>query len=289
MLKALIVFVSTLTFVAFPASVSASMYINEFASDTSGNTGDEDWAEIYNSGPDTVDLSLYRLRDSTPTNKKDLSGSLPAGGFAAFDWTDRLNKTGDTIKLLLIADETTPVDQVAYGDNSGSVISAPSAGQSGGRQSDGNSTWVLFSTTSKEHSNNSSIPAPTSPPATPTTVTPTPAPATPTSVPPTSTPTSKPTSTPTPKPTTSNASPTPTTTNINQGQEETVLGIQNENTLTSDGPTEATPTPKTAGWKTPAIAAVLIFPGLGMIGYSIYSYLKKAKDGTIEGSDFEDS
>ncbi len=128
-------------------SASAALFINEFASDTAGTTVDPDWVEIYNSGPDSVDLGLYRLRDNT-TNIKDLSGTIIAGGFATVDWINRLDKTGDVIRLLLIADETTPVDRVGYG-NAGTDVTAPGSGQSAGRSVDGAGQWVIFQTPTK--------------------------------------------------------------------------------------------------------------------------------------------
>jgi len=194
-------------FLLLPGHSFASLFINEFSSypSDSSDPGWPDWVEIYNSGPESVDLSLYRLRDSTATNKLDLSGSLEAGNFIFFDWSNKLNKTEDNIKLLLISNEST-VDEVVYGDQES--VSAPGVGQSVGRKTDGENLWVIFDSPTKGNSNNSSTPVPTST-STPTpTDTPTPT-LKPTSTPkpsptPTKSPTSKPASTEKPSPTQKN-------------------------------------------------------------------------------------
>lgn len=177
-------------FCFFSEQVSAALYINEFSSSTS----DSDWIEIYNSDGSDIDLSNYIVRDSSASNKLELSGNISPNGFAVFDWSDRLNNGGDTISLRLKDDENNIIDQITYGEG-GSII-APSGGQSGGRNQDGQNTWVIFQSDSKGSSNNSSsvyntpTPTPTNTPTPQPTHTPTPAP--------TNTPTPKPTNTPVP-------------------------------------------------------------------------------------------
>ena len=128
------IFIFLTIFIFLPKSFAA-LYINEFSSDTEGTISDPDWIEIYNSGPDSVDLSVYRLRDSTVTNKKDLNGIIGVDSFEVFDWSNKLNKSGDIIKLLLISDESI-IDQMGYGDQ-GNDVFTPSVGQSAGRQPNG--------------------------------------------------------------------------------------------------------------------------------------------------------
>lgn len=170
-----------------PVKVFASLYINEFSSGSS----DSDWVEIYNSDSTSVDLSGYILRDSN-SNKLDLAGTIGANSFVSFDWNSKLNNDGDTIRLLKV--DESAVDQVSYGSSAN--VPAPSSSQTAGRQPDGTSNWVLFSSNTRNASNNSSSVVPT-PTATPTN-TPTPAPTnTPT---PSPTPTPTPTHTPTPTP-----------------------------------------------------------------------------------------
>ncbi|MBI4096991.1 MAG: lamin tail domain-containing protein [Candidatus Levybacteria bacterium] len=171
---------------------AGDVVINEFFSN-----GSSDWVEIFNKSNNPVDLSLYRLRDGSATNKVDLSGVIDIGdnGFLTFPWGDNLNNAGDVIKLILVSDESI-VDQVGYG-NAGSDVAAPSINQSAGRQTDGDGSWILFSSVSKGTSNASSQPAP--PPTTVPTAT-----LTPTKTP---TPTNSPTPSKTPTPT---KVPTPT-------------------------------------------------------------------------------
>jgi hypothetical protein len=175
----------------FPQKTFAHLYINEFHSFST----DSDWVEIYNSSEEPVDLSNYILRDSTESNKLDLSGTIEGKSFAIFDWSNKLNKTDDTIKLLLKADSS-QIDQIIYGSQE---LQAPVENQTGGRNPDGSSTLVIFSSSTKGTSNNSSSLAPTS------TSTPTP----------TSKPTHSPvpTKTPKPTPTTKSSSPTPVKSN----------------------------------------------------------------------------
>ena len=162
----------------------AELYINEFSSSSSS----DDWIEIYNNGSDSVDLAEYRIRDDTASNKLDLDGMLGAQEFKTFSWSNKLNNSGDIIKLVLTNNESNIRDQVAYGDK-GTDIAAPLGEQSAGRQANGNSPWVIFTTSSKDVSNANSSPAPTSTPILSPTPTPTKVPTPPKTPTPTKTPT----------------------------------------------------------------------------------------------------
>lgn len=214
-------FLFLLLFLGIPKTVSAELFINEFVVDTNGTLEDPDWVEIYNTGPDSINLSEYRLEDLNAVNKKTLSGIIDVSGFSSVDWSNRLNKTGDIISLVKISDSSL-IDKVSYGDQ-GNDVSAPAQSQSAGRSTDGVGGWSIFSLTTKNSTNNTSTPAPTSTP----TLTPTPVPTntpTPTKIPtptkepsptkiptPTKTPapTKTPSSTPTPSPTPKSPTPTP--------------------------------------------------------------------------------
>lgn len=263
-----------------PSRTSAATYVNEFNAHPS--SGDE-WVEFYN--PDGVDLTTYWLdddasfsEDSGSSAKKALTSlntSSPTYPYVVLT-SAILNNSGDSV--VLFAADGTLVDSYQYTSDPGADVII-------GRSPDGGS-WSVGLTASQGSTN---PPAPT---ATPT-LTPTPAPtSTPTPTPgptstPTSTPTPKPTSTPTPKPTPTS---TPTSTpEIDAGTEEVVLGVQNGDTLNAEDQPEATETPKGGSWKTPAIAVALILPGLGLVGYSVYSYLQKAKGIKIDDSDLENS
>ncbi len=215
----------------FSKSAFAALYINEFSS----GTPDSDWVEIYNSDSNSVDLSLYILRDATVTNKLDLSGSIGANGFATFEWSNRLNNSGDTIKLLLNTGESL-IDQVVYGEGG---LQAPQDTQTAGRNPDGSSNIVLLSSSTKNVSNNTATPVPTAtltPTSSPTstnTPTPTKSPTPTPTIKPTSSPTPlpSPTKTPTPKPTSSTPSPTQTSVlGTSKGSSQSVLGDSDEKT-----------------------------------------------------------
>ncbi|HUQ85166.1 MAG TPA: lamin tail domain-containing protein [Candidatus Limnocylindrales bacterium] len=183
-------------------TVFADLFINEFSSASSN----DDWIEIFNSSSDDIDLSAFRIRDDTESNKLDLDGTLSAGGFKVFSWSNKLNNSGDTIKLVLKSDESIIKNQVAYGDKGSDVI-APIGIQSAGRISNGSNQWIIFANSSKETGNAESSPAPT----------------------PTSTPNPIPTKTPTPtKAPTPTRVPTPTKTPI-----KTASGSIYHNTTTT--------------------------------------------------------
>lgn len=130
------------------STFASTIKINEFSS--SGSTSaNPDWVEIYK---EDIDISLYQLTDAA-NNKKDLSGATCNGNFCTIDWYNTLNNSGDTIKLILKSSGQS-VDQVIYG--SGGDISAPSSGQSAGRNLDGTGGWIIFSTPTKGSTNNTS-------------------------------------------------------------------------------------------------------------------------------------
>lgn len=279
-----VLLVSILFFCVVPTRAFATLYINEFSSGTSNS----DWVEIYNSDSSSVDLSNYIVRDSTSSNKHDLSGSIAGNSFITFDWDNNLNNDGDTIRLLLKSDESM-IDQIVYGS---SGTAAPSGSATSGRSPDGSANWTILSTSSKGSSNNSATPVPTA------TATPTPNPtATPTPTSPSSTNTPTPTKTPTPSPT-SKTTPSPTlkgitptggekmtaqTTSANQSQSgpPLVLGAQDEPIFT--------PTPVPVGGNTVisnknALSKFLIISGvvIFVITCGLLAYLRFKKEKIIE-------
>lgn len=274
-----------LSLFCFPTKAFAALYINEFSSATSNS----DWVEVYNSDSSSVDLSGYILRDSTDSNKLDLSGTINGGSYQAFDWNNKLNNDGDTIRLLK-TDET-QVDQVTYG-SSGS-IAAPTGTQTAGRSPDGSSNWVLFVNDTKGSSNNSSTiaptvtqtPTPTNTPVPTHTPTPTPKPANtpiPTTTP---TPTVKVASTPTPKitsdPLTREGGSESATTENQPAPSQGILGDNtNFKDIKSDIPTSTT---QNYNW-----GSLLIVMGIvlvtGACGILVYNNYRKNKAEEIESS-----
>lgn len=182
-----ILFIVVIFFVS-PTVIHAKLWINEFSSN-----GSSDWIEVYNQSDDAVSLDGLIFRDSSATNKLQLSGEIGPNEFAVFEWGDKLNNSGDTIKLVQ-SDESSIHDQVTYGNSSD--ISAPVAGQTAGRQSDGSANWILFVSASRNASNAQSTAAPTATPIPEKTPTPIKQPT------PTKTPTPKKEPTPTKLPTT---------------------------------------------------------------------------------------
>jgi hypothetical protein len=186
-------------FLSYAPLAYAKVWINEFSS-----SGSNDWVELYNDAPETVQLDQFRLRDNTISNKLDLSGEIAAHGFAVFEWGSKLNNGGDTIRLIAKNDENTNLDIVLYAAKNADVT-VPAVGQVGGRQTDGSTPWVIFAADTKGTTNNEAPLVPTITPLPQNTPTSVPQP-TPTRVPtPTRTPTPvKPSPTPkitiTPKP-----------------------------------------------------------------------------------------
>jgi hypothetical protein len=199
-----------LTFLFFvPLQAFAKVWINEFSSN-----GSNDWIELYNDDDASVQLEDFRIRDSSATNKLDLTGQITGKGFAVFDWGTKLNNDGDAIRLLLRNDESL-VDQVVYGGTR--EIDAPASGQTAGRQPNGGAAWVLFATGSKGSSN---AEAPVAPTATQVPVN-------------TPTPTREPTPTKIPTPT--KVPSAPKTTTIDSGSEtaqKAVLSVSSQGNTT---------------------------------------------------------
>lgn len=259
-----------------PSVFAESIKINEFYSD-----GSSDWVEVYNDG---ADLNLYRLRDSSTNNKKDLSEATCNGNFCTIDWDDNLNNGGDTIRLVLISAPDTSLDEISYGDSG--TVAAPTSGQSAGRNPDGTGNWTIFLTASKGASNNNS-PTPSATPTSTPTLTPTSTPTpTPTDTPtPTKTPT--PTLTPTPKPPskTPTKAPTKTPTLKNDSSDNSQVNIPSSLLATNSAEeyyptvlgksTSVTPTPEnTSGSK---LNPFLILGGgiLIIVGINILVYFYK--------------
>jgi hypothetical protein len=173
----------------YPNSTQAEIKINEVSS-----SGSDDWIEVYNTPGDGVDLGKFELRDSSESNSVKLSGVLPGGEFSIIDFSNKLNNSGDKVRLIEISTGDT-VEELPYGTEGENP--APGDGYSLARVPDG-SDEILVATSSKGTTNNNQqiffTPTPT-PSVTPTpTRTPTPI-RTPT---PTRTPT--PIKTPTPNP-----------------------------------------------------------------------------------------
>jgi len=232
----------------FQAEANAQVVINEFSSGTTN-----DWVELYFNPQETAsssaDLSLYSIKDSG-TYWKELTGNLNQGEYATFDVSNRLNKDGDTVRLIGPDGE----EEVRYG-NSGGVCAADST-QSIGRRPDGVGSFVRLSNPTRNEPNDSGqaicpTPSPTPGPTIISTASPTPTP----SPSPTAKPTLKPTPVQTKKPTNT---PRPTA----EKEEDMVLGESDETEEQGDSRT-----------KKAAIALVLL--GTALVAIPLAHVIKK--------------
>lgn len=210
-IKGFFIFLQTSLFLAialfFVQKVHAQLLINEFSTGSS-----DDWVELFNNTDQPIDLLGYEVRDNTESNSVSLSGILDPLGTMTLDFSNKLNNSGDTIRLVK-KDTQSIIDSVSYGDDGGNP--APLEGQSVGRKPDAGSGFLLFTAHSKGSSNNDQevyVPPTPTPTNTPT---------------PTRTPTPSKTPTPTKSPTPTKT-PTPVT-----SQEIDEEDIENQSVLTS--------------------------------------------------------
>ena len=77
-----------LLLLCIPMTSFASVHINEVAWMGTTNSANDEWIELYNSGPDTVDLSGWTLsaNDGSPTI--NLEGSISGNGYFLLERTD---------------------------------------------------------------------------------------------------------------------------------------------------------------------------------------------------------
>ncbi|HUV71963.1 MAG TPA: lamin tail domain-containing protein [Clostridia bacterium] len=261
-----------LIFFLFPkvAFSQQQVVINEFLPNPT--SGSDEWVELYNTSSEKISLVGWRLVDLVGTDVK-LDGCISPGEFRKFSrgegWLN--NTDGDTI--VLEDEEGRQKDRVVYGD--GGDVGLPKEGQSAGRSPDDSSVWQIFDSPTPQ---NSECLLPTltpSPTLTPTSA-PTPKP-TSTSKPPTNTPTSMPpTSTSTPKPTVVKD----VTISSGEGQ---VLALSDEGEVEPSPGDEIQeikdlyqPPEKKKSFLFPA---VLIVGGIGLVSFSVYSFLKKEEGG----------
>ena len=140
-------------------NVFRGILINEFVSDplSNGEEDGNDWVEVYNPSDNAFDLSNCELKDGAD-NELDLTGVLGNTGnskLKAFDWSNRLNKDGDIIKLYCY---NQLVDSIVYGNwNDGNIddnLPNPGMGKSLGRENDGLDLWIEFDLPTKNLPNN---------------------------------------------------------------------------------------------------------------------------------------
>ncbi|MEX0621797.1 MAG: lamin tail domain-containing protein [Candidatus Woykebacteria bacterium] len=134
-------FVSTLFFVPQITAEENKVKINEFAAVTAGKSPDLDWVELYSDTNNPISLEGWELRDSLDSSPKKLSGCIKSGGFRKFDFSNRLNNSGDKIRLF--SDKGIMVDAIEYFSDQ---VPSHQKGASTGREPDGSGDWQVFST-----------------------------------------------------------------------------------------------------------------------------------------------
>lgn len=296
--KVLIAFLLWVLFFS-PQKVSAAVVINEFQVDPSGVS---QWVEIYNTGPDSQDISGWIIDDNGGTEKYIVPSSTVLGAnfclsfsSGSFNWN---TSSADSVRLL---NGGTVIDEYAYS-------SSPGGGVSFGRNPDGTGSFSTFSSPTRDglNSNGSACVAPTPTPTSTSTPTPT-ATLTPTNTPtptktptptltPTGTPTNTPTKTPTPTPTsgitasvtpsatstpTKQSTPTPTEV-LEETPEETptVLGESVEVKMSSPSALV-----QNNSWKPLVISMLLVATGLAILA-GLYTW-KIARAKMMENPDEE--
>jgi hypothetical protein len=160
------------------STLYGQLFINEAMSANESTIQDEagqydDWIEIYNAGPNPIDLQNYFLSDNATNPEKwevTTSVVVPAGGYVIF-WADedqpqgpthtnfKLNSNGETVMLTNSAGSL--IDQI--------TIPALDDDNSYGRVTDGSGTLQVFEISSPDASNATGSGALTSPLITPPT------------------------------------------------------------------------------------------------------------------------
>lgn len=113
-----------------------------------------DWVELFNPTTETVNLSGWKLFDTT-SSMKNLSGSLDPNSFTYFDVSNRLNNGGDTITLKDQSNQD--IDSYSYTGDPGINVSI-------GRNPDEGS-WSTLEFSSKGTPNINTQPSPTPSPS----------------------------------------------------------------------------------------------------------------------------
>ena len=138
---------------------SGDVVINEFLSNGT------EWVEFFNITSSDIDLSNWHIQDRTGANLTGtsttavLSGSISAGGFLVANISgSKLNNGGDIVTLF--DDLDNQINEVSYGSASNAVVSAPGAGESAYRTSDGGNNWAISASSTKGTTNSPDTTAP---------------------------------------------------------------------------------------------------------------------------------
>lgn len=268
--KLLTILASLTPFLLIGSSVYGqnNITINEFYA--LGSAEDPDWIELYNKSESSVDLDSWLIRDKTESNKITLSGSICAKGFRKFTFSNKLNNSGDTIRLL---DKNGVVEEAVYFTE---TVPSHSQNQSTSKIPDGGPMWQTMTSPTPNDDISCNTPSPN---PTPTS----------SSVKPTSSPqiTSQAKSpSPISSPTVSTKSPVVTAT-VTSKPSPTVLGEANsQSTASATRIAESSlpnPSPDVSQSQNSKVAASLTGGGLVMVAAAIGLFLwYKGKEGSKE-------
>lgn len=121
------------------AGVHGSVVINEFSAN-----GDSDWAELYNTTDQQINLGDWQLFATSTDGHVSLpDGTIDAHAFAVVELGDYLHENSDTLRLL--DSDSTEIDTVTY-DTSGPVP-YPATDQTTARIEDGGAAWAVGAST----------------------------------------------------------------------------------------------------------------------------------------------
>ena len=89
------------------STIFAAIFINEFSYQSSS-----DWVELYNSECSSISLEGWKIRDSTESQFKSLSGTILPKSVLSFDITFLNNSTPDSIRLFSPENTDNPYSQI---------------------------------------------------------------------------------------------------------------------------------------------------------------------------------
>jgi len=241
-------------FFTFVESVSAEVVLNEI-----GTSGDDDWIEVLNTATTSADLSGYYIKDTTDTNKTELSGAINSSEYKSFNVKYRMfNNSGD---IIYFYKGTELLSTVKYGSEGG--LCAPVGDQAIGRSPNATGDFKVLVSSTRDSANSASqytCPTPTPDP----------------------TQTSTPTSSPTPSPVATKAatpSPTPTPQKTSKPEnddydysETDILGLRDE--LATPEPSKSPEPVIEEKQGVPVIAGLFIFGGVTLIGFAGFPIAK---------------
>lgn len=162
-------FLLAFLFYLFPQFSSAQLFINEYSASNLESFADnynafEDWVEIYNGNPFSVDISGYYLSDDPADSLRwafPENTSIEANGFLRIWLSGRDLVSGTHFHTNFKLTQTkNPKEHVVLTDNVGTILddiemTITQQEHSRGRSTDGGNDWVIYTNPTPNASNNS--------------------------------------------------------------------------------------------------------------------------------------